>query len=150
MTAGDELAGDELAVGDILSPVVLEVTMTTLMGIAATTWDYFPGHHDRDYARRQGQPDIYLSTMALAGFLDRVATAATGPGWFLRSRSMTMSASVFLGDTLTGTATVVEKTVGNDGPQSIRLSIIASTGRGLCVSAESVLRRPNNCSWRSS
>ncbi len=122
--------------------------MTTLMGIAATTWDYFPGHHDRDYARTQGQPDIYLSTMVLAGFLDRVAAAATGPEWFLRSRRMTISASVFPGDTMTGTATVVDRTFDADGTQSISLSITGSTGRGPCVSAESVLRRPARLSGR--
>jgi acyl dehydratase len=135
-------AWDDLEIGESAPPVALDVTMTTLMGIASTTWDYFPGHHDRDYARAQGQQDIYLSTMVLGGFLDRVALEVSGPEWFLRRRSMKMTASVFLGETLTGTATVTHKATDLDGARAVRFSIVAATERGPCVSADSLLVLP--------
>ena len=47
---------------------------------AGATWDYFPGHFDPDYAQSQGNPTIYVNTMHLAGFADRVATDWAGPG----------------------------------------------------------------------
>ncbi len=39
---------------------------------ASATWDYFPGHFDPEYAQRQGHPTIFVNTMHLAGFVDRV------------------------------------------------------------------------------
>jgi len=130
-----------LAVGESAPPVVLKVSLATVLGAPVATWDFFPGHHDHDYARSQGQQDVYLSTMILNGFLDRVALEVTGPEWFVRRRTMQMSQSVFPRDELVGVATLAERFTTESGQQAVRLSIVASADRGLCLSAETVLTR---------
>ncbi|MCX2931811.1 hypothetical protein ORI20_16130 [Mycobacterium sp. CVI_P3] len=129
----------ELAIGESAPPVVLDVTLATVLGAPVATWDFFPGHHDIDYARSQGQPDVYVSTMVLHGFVDRIAVATTGPEWFIRRRTMQMSQSVYPGDELVGVATLTQRFVTESGEQAVALSIVASTDRGRCVSAEAVL-----------
>ena len=47
--------GEKHASGaELLPEVVLPVTLRLCVHDAAATRDYFPGHHDRDYARAQG------------------------------------------------------------------------------------------------
>jgi acyl dehydratase len=130
---------ETLAVGESASPVVLKVSRATVLGAPVATWDFFPGHHDPDYARRQGQRDVYVSTMIFNGFIDRVAVAVTGPEWFVRRRKTQMSQSVFPGDVLVGVATLKGRSTTESGQQAVRLSIVASTDRGPCLSAEIVL-----------
>ncbi len=68
---------DDVAVGDEITPVSIPVTYKRICMNAAATWDWFPGHHDPEYARSQGQQTIYLSTLFFHGFIDR--GLATGP-----------------------------------------------------------------------
>jgi acyl dehydratase len=73
----------------------------------ATTWDYFPGHHDPGYARAQGQPTIYVNTMHFLGFIDRCLSEWAGPRSFLVRRKVSTLMSIYAGDTMVGTGRVV-------------------------------------------
>lgn len=53
--------------------IVLPVTMSLCAQIVAGTRDYFPGHHDPDYARSQGVAGPYPNTGFYCGLMDRVA-----------------------------------------------------------------------------
>ncbi|MEA3510301.1 MAG: MaoC family dehydratase N-terminal domain-containing protein, partial [Actinomycetota bacterium] len=64
---------EALPIGD-LPVVTMPITVGRCVLDAATTRDFFPGHHDRDYARAQGARDVYLNTMFYHGFVDRVVT----------------------------------------------------------------------------
>ena len=68
---------DDVAVGDEITPVSIPVTYKRICMNAASTWDWFPGHHDPEYARSQGQRTIYLSTLFLHG--SSTAASVTGP-----------------------------------------------------------------------
>ncbi|MEA2024521.1 MAG: hypothetical protein U9N79_09565, partial [Actinomycetota bacterium] len=76
---------------------------------AATTRDFFPGHHDRDYARAQGARDVYLNTMFYHGFIDRVVTDWTGPDGVITRRALQMLTPACAGDTLTTSATITSE-----------------------------------------
>jgi acyl dehydratase len=66
------------------------------------TWDYFAGHYDPEYARAVGQPTIFVNTMHVAGFVDRVATEWAGPFSRVVRRKVLLMASIYAGDTITG------------------------------------------------
>lgn len=100
---------DEIEPGEILEDVLLPISYGIVAGHPAGTRDWFPGHHNPDYARSQGQENIYANTMFFQGFLERVAMEWAGPTWFVRSRNLRMFASVYPGDTLVGSATVLGK-----------------------------------------
>jgi acyl dehydratase len=136
-------APQDIAEGDDLTPVVLDVTHGRVATLVAATWDPFPGHHDPAYAKAQGQKDIYLNTMLLSGFVDRVALGWAGPNWFLRRRAMRMLGSVYPGDVLTGTGTVANVSSNPDGATEVVVSVVGSTNAGPCITAEITLRLAN-------
>jgi hypothetical protein len=107
------MADLEITDGQELPPVTLDVTYEKVVMTPMATWDLFPGHNDPFYAQCQGQKSIYLNTVALQGFADRVATDWAGPATFIARRKMTMKASVYPGGTLTGTGRVVAQAIEN-------------------------------------
>ena len=93
-------AGESVSPDDSLPEVVLPVTLRLCIHDAAATRDYFPGHHDRDYARAQRARDAFLNTMFFHGFVDRVGTDWAGPKATILKRRLRMLAPVCVGDTI--------------------------------------------------
>ena len=92
-----------------LPEVVDEISYQRVVMNAGATWDYFPGHYDPAYAQSHGQPGIFVNTMHLAGFADRVATDWAGPGSRVVRRKMTLVGSIYAGGTMVGRGCVVGK-----------------------------------------
>lgn len=132
---------DEIRQGEALTQVTMAVPFERVILDAAATQDYFPGHHNSAYARHQGQKEIYLNTMAIEGFIDRVATDWAGPHTFIRKRQMQMRRSIYAGDTLCGEGTV-DKCYQENGRNLVDISISISTDSGLCVPASLTLELP--------
>lgn len=105
---------NEIVIGLELPQVELSVTYEKVVMTPLATWDLFPGHCDPAYAQMQGQKSIYLNTIALQGFADRVATDWAGPAAFIARRKMAMKASVYPGDVLTGSGRVVDTAIEGD------------------------------------
>jgi len=99
---------DEWKAGTIIPPVVFPLTYSRVVGLVDGTRDHFPGHHDPEYAGRQQKRTIYLNTMFLQGLLDRVATYAAGPGWWVTGRTLQIRDSVYAGDLVTVAGAVAE------------------------------------------
>src|SRR5580692_484065 len=100
---------DEVSVPADLPDVVDEVSYQQVVMNAATTWDYFPGHFDPAYAQSQGHPTIFVNTMHIAGFIDRVATEWAGPHSRVVRRKMRIMGSIYAGDSMVGRGRVVGK-----------------------------------------
>lgn len=132
---------NEISEGDVVTLVTMDVPFERVILDAAATQDYFPGHHNPAYARHQGQKEIYLNTMAIEGFIDRVATDWAGPHTFIRKRQMQMRNSIYAGDTLQGEGTV-EKCYEANGQHLVDVRINISTASGLCVPAALTLELP--------
>ncbi len=132
---------DEISEGEVLPRVEMAVPFEKVILDAAATQDYFPGHHNPAYAQHQGQKNIYLNTMAIEGFIDRVATDWAGPHTFIRKRAMNMRASIYAGDTMVGEGKV-EKHYAQDERALVDISIMISTGSGPCVPAQLTLELP--------
>ena len=76
---------------------------------SGSTWDYFPGHFDPTYAEDQGHPAIFVNTMHLAGFADRLATDWAWPPSRVVRRKMRLAGSIYAGDMMVGRGRVVAK-----------------------------------------
>lgn len=107
--SGDGLDWSQLTVPVELPEVVDHISYQRVVENAGATWDYFPGHFDPDYAAAQGNPTIYVNTMHLAGFADRVATDWAGPRSRVVRRFMRVAGSVYAGDTMIGRGRAVAK-----------------------------------------
>ncbi|MBN9097793.1 MULTISPECIES: MaoC/PaaZ C-terminal domain-containing protein [unclassified Pseudonocardia] len=138
-TAG--LRFDDVAVGDEITPVSIPITYKRICMNAAATWDWFPGHHDPEYARSQGQQTIYLSTLFFHGFVDRGLGDWAGPDALLRRRKISMIKSIYPGQTATLTGRVVGKREV-DGTGLVDLELMVSSEEGPCVPSEATLQLP--------
>ncbi len=132
---------DDVAVGDEITPVSIPVTYKRVCMNAASTWDWFPGHHDPEYARSQGQRTIYLSTLFFHGFIDRGLGDWVGPDALLRRRKISMIRSIYPGQTATLTGRVIGKREVN-GTGLIDLELMVSSEEGPCVPSEATLQLP--------
>jgi len=68
-----------IAVGDELPPFDLAVTSTLIVAGAIASRDFMPVHHDADYARGQGAPDIFMNILTTNGYLARYVSDWAGP-----------------------------------------------------------------------
>ena len=141
---------NEIEVGTVLPVVRDEITYRRVIMNPATTWDYFPGHHDPEYARAQGQPTIYINTMHFLGFIDRVATDWAGPRSFIARRKAALVHSIFAGDTMVAEGRVTKKYVDNAGDQArhlVELEITVKNQDGVvCCPATVTLALPTSAS----
>ncbi|MCV7076066.1 MaoC/PaaZ C-terminal domain-containing protein [Mycobacterium szulgai] len=129
-----------------LPEVVDEISYQRVVENAGATWDYFPGHFDPAYAQSQGNPTIYVNTMHLAGFADRVATQWAGPATRVVRRSMRLAGSIYAGDTMVGRGRAVAKRYDDtvDPPRylvDVRIEVTNQHGE-LCCPVEITLQFP--------
>lgn len=129
----------DMRVGELLPEIRLPLSYTTVAGQPAGTRDFSPWHHDPQAAQAQGQRTMYVNTMFLEAFIDRIALEWAGPTWFLARRAMGMLASGYAGRTLAGTGRVERVDTGPDGT-TVEVSVEAATEDGLCAMARITLR----------
>lgn len=102
-----------VTVGMALPDMVFAVTRTTLAKDVAGTRDFYPIHHDHEFAQANGVRDVFLNTMWYQGLLGRYATDWGGPESFLRTLAFDMRSHAFPGDTLT-TRGIVTRVAGTE------------------------------------
>ncbi len=133
---------NEIKPGDVINKITMDVPYEKVILDAAATQDFFPGHHNPEYAKNQGQKTIYLNTMAIEGFIDRIATDWAGPHTFIRMRQMQMKNSIYAGDTMSGEGEVKKCYQDEQGRYLIDVSILISTQDGPRVPATMTLELP--------
>ena len=70
-----QLYWEDVEVGqDIPTAYSLKLDMTRFFMQVSGTQDYYPVHHDRDFARGQGVPDIFMNTGFLTAAVGRLIT----------------------------------------------------------------------------
>jgi acyl dehydratase len=131
-----------------LPEVTDQISYQRVVMNSGATWDYFPGHFDPAYAQSQGHPTIFVNTMHLAGFADRIATEWAGPRSRVVRRKMTLAGSIYANDTMVGRGRVVAKWCDTsvDPPRYlVDLQIEVTNQRGeLCCPVELTVQLPNS------
>ena len=92
--------------GERLPAISLPLTLRRAIQAVAGTRDYYPFHHDEQFARENGAEGIFFNTMFLQAFAGRCATEWFGNNAFLRRLEIAMRASNYAGRTLTTDASV--------------------------------------------
>jgi len=98
--------------GDELEGFTLELTMTRMVAQVSGTQDFYPVHHDQEFARQAGHPDIFVNTAFIRGCLCRVVTDWMGADGFLSALGFQMRRPNFVGETITARGRVRKKAVG--------------------------------------
>lgn len=133
---------EETQEGEPLPRLQMPVTYKRIVLNAASTWDWFPGHHDPEYAKAQGQENIYASTIFFHGIVDRLVTDWAGPQTFITRRAIRMQQSVYPGDTLYAQGRVSRRYKDDRATALLDIDIEIGTERGVCVPASVTARLP--------
>jgi hypothetical protein len=95
---------------DVLPEMAIEVTPTVVVSTALATRDFYPVHHDRDFAVRSGSKDIFLNILTTTGLVQRFITDWAGPEAIVRGVSIRLGVPCYAGDLLTFTGRVRDST----------------------------------------
>jgi acyl dehydratase len=112
-SAGSPLAANPLSadpqVGQRTDDLVIPITPTFVIATALATHDFYAIHHDTDWARSVGRPNIFTNILTTTGLVGRVLTDWAGPATRLRSVDLRLLVPNYPGDVLTlaGTVTAV-------------------------------------------
>ena len=99
---------DTIQVGDSAS-FTKTVTETDIILYAGISGDFNPAHIDAEHAKASMFGQRIAHGMLSAGFISNVlGTQLPGPGSIYMSQSLKFLAPVYLGDTITATATIKE------------------------------------------
>jgi acyl dehydratase len=129
------------AVGDTLPEVALPITATHIAAGAIATRDFMPVHHDRDYANRQGAPDIFMNIISTNAYCSRYLTDWAGPEAMVKGLAIRLGVPVFPGATLTFTGTVTGVEVVGD-EEVVDVELRAATDLGDHVTGTARLTLP--------
>ena len=106
----------------------LKVTPTVVVSTAIATRDFYPVHHDREYAIRSGSADIFLNILTTTGLVQRYVTDWAGPEAIVRSVSIRLGVPCYAGDTLTFAGRVTDDTGPGGGDLVIAVTGSCSLG----------------------
>jgi len=118
-----------LIAGVVLPNTRIPVTPTLIVAGAMATRDAYPVHHDRDFARSRGNPDIVMNILTTNGLLSRVVGEWSGGARLTRLHTR-LRAPAYPHRTLTMGGLVAEAADGR-----ARLKIVAATEAGVHAEA---------------
>jgi acyl dehydratase len=126
MSADGQVHWEDVAVGDEVKGFSLALTMTRMVLQVSGSQDFYPIHHDREFAQAAGHEDIFLNTGFIRGALCRVLTDWIGRDGFVKRLAFQMRRPNFLGETIQARARVTGK--GADG--AVDLEVWIENDRG--------------------
>jgi len=119
------------------------VTATVIAAGAIASRDFMPAHHDRDYARAQGAPDIFMNILTTNGYLSRYVTDWAGPEALLRSISVRLGAPAVPGAELSFTGRTTNEREGG-GERQVEVAVQAVNELGAHATGTVVLTLPSD------
>jgi uncharacterized OB-fold protein/acyl dehydratase len=112
-----------------LPELELRVTPTLVVSTAIATRDFYPVHHDHEFAIRSGSKDIFLNILTTTGLVQRYVTDWAGPEALVRSVSIRLGVPCYAGDTLTFSGQVTDTGSAHQAGSAGRADqIVAVTG----------------------
>lgn len=155
VTTTPSLLHSDVAVGDVLPSLSVEVSATTVVLGALASRDWRPMHHDHEFAvNRQGTRNIFLNTPNQAAWFERYITDWTGPTGRLGKMTFRMRDSVFPGDVMTMSGTATGTAVDETGTGWVELDLTMTTDDGrTCTTCSAKVAVPTDADdnpWKRS
>jgi acyl dehydratase len=123
------LSFEDVAVGQTLPELVIDLTPTLIVSTAIATRDYQDVHHDRDLAIKKGSPDIFMNILTSNGFVGRFITDWAGPEALLEKVAIRLGAPNYPYDTMRMTGAVSSAEVV-DGRGVVTVDVKGSNSLG--------------------
>ena len=113
---------EDVEVKQDLPPKGREIDTTLIaMGAVYASHDFMPVHHDPEYARAQGAPDIFMNILTTNGYVSRYVTDWAGPRARLRRIDIRLGGPCVPGKILHFSGRVSNDDVVGDDENAIRL-----------------------------
>lgn len=133
------LKWSDIEVGDEVTPLEIPITTTMIVAGAIASRDFMPVHHDRDYANKQGSPNLFMNILTTNGYCLRFLTDWAGPEAMVKKLSIRLGIPCFPDDPLRFTGSVTSKTEGQDGENFIEVTFKGANSLGNHVSGTAIL-----------
>lgn len=118
---------DTIKIGDSAN-FTKTVTESDVVNFAGISGDFNPAHVDETSAKKGMFGKRIAHGMLSAGFISTVlGTQLPGPGTIYMSQELKFTKPVFFGDTITATATVIER---NEDKNRIKLETVCTNQNG--------------------
>jgi acyl dehydratase len=117
MTSGrvESLRSADVAVGDELPSFELPITSTVIVAGAIASRDFMPAHHDAEFARAQGAPDMFMNILTTNGYVARFISDWAGPEAMIRKIAIRLGAPAIPGQPLRFSGQIAKtSTEGNE------------------------------------
>jgi acyl dehydratase len=132
-----------IEVGDEVTPLEIAITTTMIVAGAIASRDFMPVHHDREYAKKQGSPNLFMNILTTNGYCVRFLTDWAGPEAMVKKLSIRLGVPCFPDDPLRFTGSVTGKTRGSGGPTTaenfVEVTFQATNSLGNHVSGSALL-----------
>jgi acyl dehydratase len=102
----------DIEIGDEVTPLEIAITTTMIVAGAIASRDFMPVHHDVEYAKKQGSPNLFMNILTTNGYCVRFLTDWAGPEAMVKNLSIRLGVPCFPDDPLRFTGSVTGKTRG--------------------------------------
>jgi len=127
--ATQTLEGRDIAVGDELPGFELPVTSTVIVAGAIASRDFMPVHHDAEFAKGRGSPDMFMNILTTNGYVARFITDWAGPEAMVRKIAIRLGAPAIPGKPLRFSGQVAE--IRDEGDECVvEVSVRAANDLG--------------------
>jgi acyl dehydratase len=124
---------DDVEVGQVLASASYPLSVMRLVMAAGANRDFNSIHHNSDFARASGAPDIYANTYFLQGMWERCVQDFIGPAGSIHSLTgFSMKAFNTAGQTVVVEGRVERKWM-EDGAGRLELAMLSRTESGVSV-----------------
>jgi acyl dehydratase len=133
------LAWRDINVGDELTELEIPVTTTVIVAGAIASRDFMPVHHDREFAQKQGSPDLFMNILTTNGLCVRFLTDWAGPEAMVTKLAIRLGVPSFPNDPLRFTGSVTGKSEGANGEGFVEVTFTAENSLGVHASGTATL-----------
>lgn len=114
---------DDIKEGDEVPSYSIPITETRLVQQVSGSQDFYAVHHDREYARSAGHPDVFVNTGFMQGCFNHLLCDYVGDEGWLRKFRMEMRKMNRPGDVMTFKGRVTRKYINDQGEHCLDLEV---------------------------
>lgn len=137
-----QLYWEDVETGQKIPGFSLKINATRIVLQVSGSQDYYPVHHDKDFAKSTGLEDVFVHTRFLQTALGRVISDWTGPEGWLSKFKMKMQKMIVPGDLMTCQGKVTAKYI-KDGTHYVECDVWAENQREVATTAQTVITLPS-------